>query len=499
MLRWTLGQRARSSRAPTRLRGAAGAILLVTLWLGGCGAPGLTVEPQTPSSAHSAVDSAINATVEVRAAQTATAQAYPAGPSFSLGAAPAGAGQLIAVSQRGVVSLLTATGWSVPDTGVGTGCLGATAAFDAQGAAWIACVNSYTSTDGRSWRQPDELYGDTAVYVDGAGRLWSLGAEAVHVRGAAGWRTFKAPEAIGEKYFPTLAAAFGPDGAAFFAADAGPSLLVSFDGTSWKNYGADVGIPHSGPQALLYSRRGGLLAGAQGALYQLSDDRFVTVVSSDRFAAASGVSRFAEPIADLAETPDGQIWIATPAGLFAWDGLSLQRSGREDGLPSSQINDLALDAQGRLWVATAHGIATRTAGGWEIGVPSSSGLGDSALAALAVSGEPTLPAPDRTIKTTAISGRVIEHGAALTSTTVELCSELPILDLRAAQGSLCSDQFYSARATTDAQGGFRFANVPLGTYAVAVKTSAGRWVVPVSLDIPALKPDHEYVQNIGID
>ena len=53
---------------------------------------------------------------------------------------------------------------------------------------------------------------------------------------------------------------------------------------------------------------------------------------------------------------DGTAWIATTDGLFSYDGHSLHRYAREDGLPSSFIRSVFVDSKDRLWVGSDHGV-----------------------------------------------------------------------------------------------------------------------------------------------
>lgn len=485
-------------------------VLLAVVLLGGCTLPGVAVESSRTGEPLSETN--ISATVAARARATASSQpptvataaparltATPLATTLLPQASTDRANLVVAVGKGGIVSVLDGNGWSVPTTGIGGGCNQATAAFSDKGAFWVACVNSYSSDDGQSWQQPQQVYGDVAVYRDAAGRIWSLGVAAIHLREGDGWRSFEAADVLGRPFFPVGSAAFAPDGTAYFAAQTGDQLLVAFDGAGWKSYGADVGIaPSVGPETLLFGSAG-LLAGAQGGVYRLDGERFTPFIPAELFAMASGNPSFQAPITALAEAPDGTLWIATSVGLFAYQAGQLRRIERADGLPSNQINALALDGAGQLWVATAHGLAVQTAAGWQVAVPSSSALGDSFLTGLAVRGTPALPAPEATLRTATIGGRVVAGGQPLPGATVELCSETPTPRYLERQASVCADQFYSQQTTTNERGEYRFANVPLGTYTLAATNAQNQWTIPFALDIPALTAGREYTQNLAIE
>ena len=62
-------------------------------------------------------------------------------------------------------------------------------------------------------------------------------------------------------------------------------------------------------------------------------------------------------VRDVAEMPDGAIWIATGSGLSRFDGrrFSNFRAHTEPGLPTNAVHALAVDARGRLWIGMDRG------------------------------------------------------------------------------------------------------------------------------------------------
>jgi diguanylate cyclase (GGDEF)-like protein len=68
-------------------------------------------------------------------------------------------------------------------------------------------------------------------------------------------------------------------------------------------------------------------------------------------------------VMDLAQTPDGFVWLATQGGLARWDGYRSRVFAHVDGdpgsLPDSTILRLLVDESGRLWVATISGMIAR--------------------------------------------------------------------------------------------------------------------------------------------
>jgi ligand-binding sensor domain-containing protein/signal transduction histidine kinase len=66
-------------------------------------------------------------------------------------------------------------------------------------------------------------------------------------------------------------------------------------------------------------------------------------------------------ITALAQTPDGYLWVGTPAGLVRFDGESFKltrAAGYDTALDDSNVVALAVDHRGHLWIASASGLIT---------------------------------------------------------------------------------------------------------------------------------------------
>jgi signal transduction histidine kinase/DNA-binding response OmpR family regulator/ligand-binding sensor domain-containing protein len=80
-------------------------------------------------------------------------------------------------------------------------------------------------------------------------------------------------------------------------------------------------------------------------------------------------------ITDLAQTPDGYLWIATFDGLVRFDGQRFRtyRAATTPGLPSDRFTELEVDRDGVLWALTEEGALTsrsdRAFQAWELEVP----------------------------------------------------------------------------------------------------------------------------------
>lgn len=160
-------------------------------------------------------------------------------------------------------------------------------------------------------------------------------------------------------------------------------------------------------------------------------------------------------------------------------------------MPAFETNDLAIDANGDVRAATVHGAAHLVNGKREAAVPSTSGMSNGFIYAIAVKGAPSFPAASEQ-KTTTISGRAIEGSQPLANTEVELCSEEPgFFKYREQAETPCGNQFFHTVAQARNKGMFRFENVPTGVYTLALKDKEGRWTHFLGLDIIALEPNTE--------
>jgi ligand-binding sensor domain-containing protein len=74
----------------------------------------------------------------------------------------------------------------------------------------------------------------------------------------------------------------------------------------------------------------------------------------------------------IAQTPDGYLWVATPGGLYRFDGVRFEHMSIE-GMPSSDIYSLSGTASGDLWVSYTTGGLSRLRGGVAVNYPAGAG------------------------------------------------------------------------------------------------------------------------------
>jgi ligand-binding sensor domain-containing protein len=69
---------------------------------------------------------------------------------------------------------------------------------------------------------------------------------------------------------------------------------------------------------------------------------------------------FKGPIAAIAQTGDGYLWLGTESGLLRFDGVRTVpwRPPAGEHLPSGSIRSLLATRDGRLWIGTAKGLAS---------------------------------------------------------------------------------------------------------------------------------------------
>jgi diguanylate cyclase (GGDEF)-like protein len=123
--------------------------------------------------------------------------------------------------------------------------------------------------------------------------------------------------------------------------------------------------------SLLEDREGDVWIGSADGLYQLRDLRFSTI--DGRHGIGEGYVRA------LWEQPVGTLWIGSTDGLYRREGESVQRFGREQGLPNESILSLAYSPALGLLVGTFGGGLAALAEDRAVPVP-----GTAALASLQI-------------------------------------------------------------------------------------------------------------------
>jgi hypothetical protein len=368
---------------------------------------------------------------------------------------------------------------------------------------------------GTTWSDITSVYRDargTPVFAPN-GDLWVISSRDIQVMGGDGKvTTLLSANTTNEQSFPFTATTFDSNGTLWIGGGVDTSSgLVSYDGTTWKKYADPLFTsPRPGEieitarasvMKLFAARQHGLLAISLNRLFKLEGEKFVEYVGRDEMGRLVDpkVPRSAD-VRSVAEAPNGDLWLATSQGLFRRDGSgNLSLLDTRNGLPSRNIYDVQLDEQGRVWVATGYGIAVQNGDSWQVALPSTSGLADSEIRAIRVTGAPTLPEALATPKTTTIVGRATEGGTPMANTEIQLCSDSPDSSPRNTGNTPCEQQHFSQIATTDAQGNFRFENVPIGAYQYTLKPDGKGWAfILFGSAIVALEPGKEVTYDINL-
>jgi ligand-binding sensor domain-containing protein/two-component sensor histidine kinase len=132
---------------------------------------------------------------------------------------------------------------------------------------------------------------------------------------------------------------------------------IRADGTV-EHYTAHEGVPYLSGGPMLEDRAGRIWLGTPVGLLSLeSRPHPGQPLVRQRFD-----TRFGRPensIRDLAETPDGHLWIAGAMGLLELDANRLRRYTRRNGLAQDSLWSLVADRDGNLWVGTGSAGVTR--------------------------------------------------------------------------------------------------------------------------------------------
>ena len=64
-------------------------------------------------------------------------------------------------------------------------------------------------------------------------------------------------------------------------------------------------------------------------------------------------------VQDIAQTPDGYLWLTTTGGLARFDGVRFEIFGLAQGLPTNRFQGMAVDHAGDLWISAVDGNLVR--------------------------------------------------------------------------------------------------------------------------------------------
>ncbi|MEQ9103547.1 MAG: two-component regulator propeller domain-containing protein [Rhodothermales bacterium] len=135
-----------------------------------------------------------------------------------------------------------------------------------------------------------------------------------------------------------------PDRALWIGTRGGVSRYRSGTFTSWSELD---GYPLRDTRALHVDVNGQLWLGTDSGVFRFEDGSFVDI------GAPSGVIQ----VRDLAEAPDGSLWVATfTDGVFHWNGREWRNHSTAHGMLSNRVLALFVDASGAVWMGTNEGL-----------------------------------------------------------------------------------------------------------------------------------------------
>jgi hypothetical protein len=266
----------------------------------------------------------------------------------------------------------------------------------------------------------------------------------------------------------------------------GPWLLYGslfhHHGGSWQPL-ADTSI--TSPLALLPDPRNDVMLAHAGC----QADARACVVS--RVTADAAPTRIELPVDEctdygmLAMSPDGlRAVLAGRCGLVRFElvgDAKPVRLGLDAGWPGQPLHSLALDARGRVWASTNNSVMIIAADGQIADYPIAQ-LGDIAgpVGPLLVQGDGPEPPTLGRERTGGLAGVIVvldgETKKPLPGVSVELCRHLPPAGERPPDPdrSPCAGVESTQKTTTDDDGRFQLASVPIGHYYFGVEID-GRW------------------------
>lgn len=135
--------------------------------------------------------------------------------------------------------------------------------------------------------------------------------------------------------------------------------LYSFDGSEWKHFTEENGLPDKLVLSLFADNKTGtLLAGTARGLCYMNPQNPVEFIALDDVLQDAPSTRVRGIISDRA----GKIWMATRDGVMAWHNDEIEIYSEFDGLPDNSIQCVEVDQYNNIWVGTQNGLAIFSSG-----------------------------------------------------------------------------------------------------------------------------------------
>lgn len=244
------------------------------------------------------------------------------------------------------------------------------------------------------------------------------------------------------------------------------------DATEWKD--ADLSkVTERKPffNGVTVDPSGGLVASASSAV--------IKIEGTDKLSALSLPSDMIKTFDLLSYAPNGIGALKTSVKMLARiePGGNSTTYKMGDDFQGTRVVALSVDGKGRLWIGSDIGVNVVGPGDerntWLMGsVPEIAG---KIKGILVVGAGPDLPEVGDQKKASTFSGTILLDGKPLAEAPIEICPEPSSL----IKTTPCEDSPIKFSGTTDAQGKFSFADVPLGAYGVGVKPGE-KWKITFS-------------------
>lgn len=223
------------------------------------------------------------------------------------------------------------------------------------GMVWAGTGAGLALLSGDQWRVIDPLpvnglaAAGEVVWVLGEGRLYQASVDGLE------------PVPDPPLSAPIRGLAATPDGAWLATADG----VFKFDGSSWSIFTTTAGLPSLDVTAI--AADGDDIWAATSDNEQQTDlvlfDGQAWQPHPNRDVAAEQL--LSSVVRDIQRTPDGDMWLATPAGINRFHDDRWTSFTTDDGLPGVDVRALAWTYE-TLWAATDLGLARYNGRGWEV-------------------------------------------------------------------------------------------------------------------------------------
>lgn len=313
-------------------------------------------------------------------------------------------------------------------------------ACDDTGRIWVGCQDSFYVLESGEWKSYDIVdfgLGEEAsvrdIAIDAGRQVWVATKAGVSMFDGSKWTPYGETSGLASRY--TEAIAVDQDGKICVAHSNGVSI---FDGSNWTNYGS---------------------TGADFEVQALSGAR------------------------DIAVDKQGRIWVVTfSRGVSVFDGDHWETYTRENsGLIGGWGRAIACDAQGRVWVGTDWEATVFDGSQWLTYTQATSGLVANQIFSILCyrAGPSSLPLPHGS-RAGSASGKVLRQSAPLAGAEVNIAWDVSTIF---SGPTPCKGDVY--KATTDDEGRFSIADIPIGVYEYAIYIPEdNKWYAVTSYGTP---------------